>query len=269
MGFWGLLLCIYLFFLLLTFFINQYEVLNKKKSGSIDPFIFVSLLWEGVTTIFVAVLDFLGFFINYDFLFSEGSKKYPIIFVPGYSANRGYFFPYAYFLNKAGYKVFTLPPVPFYCNIYYLAEILGNKVEYVLKETSAEKVILIGHSMGGLISRYYVQRLNGVQKVSMVLTISTPHRGTKIAVFGSGYSAKEMIPESRFIKEINLDINKFFNKVRLVSLGSSADNLVVPYTNSFARVGKKYHLDFLGHNSMMFSQKVFSIILRELETIKG
>ncbi len=267
MGFWGFLLCLYVIFLLLTFFVNQYETLNSERDRTIDPFIFASIIWEGITSLFVLILDFFAFFVNYDFLFKYGTRKYPVILVPGYSANRGYFFPYALLLNKRGYRVFTMPVVPFYCNIYYLAEILGRKVEEVLRETGAEKVVLIGHSMGGLISRYYIQRLGGEEKVAALLTISTPHKGTKLAVFGSGYSAREMIPGSRFLKDINGDIGNHFKKVRLISLGTTADNLVVPYVNSFPRVGKKYRLEFLGHNSMMFSQRVFSIISEELERV--
>ncbi len=268
MAFLELLLCIYIFFLFFTFLLNQYERMNAPLEESFDLFIFFSIVWEGITTIFVFILDLIGFFFNYDSLFREGWREYPVIFIPGYSANRGYFFPYAFFLNRAGFRVFTMPPVPFYCNIYYLSEILQKKVESVLKQTGASKVILIGHSMGGLIGRYYIQRLGGDEKVAALFTISTPHRGTKVSVFGSGYSAKEMVPESNFLKDLNRDMGKYFKKVRLVSLGTKADNLVIPYTHSFAKIGRRYTLDFLGHNSMMFSLKVFEIIVAEAEELE-
>ncbi len=259
------LLFLFLFYLLFTFMLNLYEKLNAPKLESVDPLFWVAIAWEGIVSIFVLILDTFGLFINYDFLFAKGNKRYPIILIPGYSANRGYFFPYAYFLNKAGFKVYTMPPVPFYCNIYYQSEILGRKVDQILEETGASKVILVGHSMGGLIARYYVQRFGGDSKTAKIITISTPHRGTKISVFGFGYSAKEMVPNSKFLKDINSDVSKYFKKVPLVSLGTTEDNLVVPYGNSFAKIGKKYKLNFLGHNAMMFSMKVFYILLEEAE----
>jgi hypothetical protein len=42
----------------------------------------------------------------------------------------------------------------------------------------AAKVILIGHSMGGLVSRYYIECLGGWQNVRRLFTLGTPHRGS-------------------------------------------------------------------------------------------
>lgn len=43
---------------------------------------------------------------------------------------------------------------------------------------TAAKVILIGHSMGGLVSRYYIECLGGWQSVRRLYTLGTPHRGS-------------------------------------------------------------------------------------------
>jgi pimeloyl-ACP methyl ester carboxylesterase len=40
------------------------------------------------------------------------------------------------------------------------------------------KVILIGHSMGGLIARYYVECLEGFKDTRALITFGTPHRGS-------------------------------------------------------------------------------------------
>ncbi|MBQ7846684.1 MAG: alpha/beta fold hydrolase, partial [Clostridia bacterium] len=47
-------------------------------------------------------------------------------------------------------------------------------------ETNEAKFILIGHSMGGLVSRYYIENIND-QYVEKLITICTPH-------YGSGFS---------------------------------------------------------------------------------
>jgi pimeloyl-ACP methyl ester carboxylesterase len=44
------------------------------------------------------------------------------------------------------------------------------------------KVILIGHSMGGLVARYYAEVLEGWRDCRAVITIGTPHRGSVNAV---------------------------------------------------------------------------------------
>ncbi len=40
------------------------------------------------------------------------------------------------------------------------------------------RVILIAHSMGGLVSRYYIECLNGFENVEALYTLGTPHRGS-------------------------------------------------------------------------------------------
>jgi Lecithin:cholesterol acyltransferase len=44
------------------------------------------------------------------------------------------------------------------------------------------KLVLIGHSMGGLISRYFIECLGGWQHTRVLLTLGTPHRGSLNAV---------------------------------------------------------------------------------------
>lgn len=51
------------------------------------------------------------------------------------------------------------------------------------------KAILIGHSMGGLIARYYIEKLNGFPNVRALITFGTPHRGAVdiIEYLANGY----------------------------------------------------------------------------------
>ena len=44
------------------------------------------------------------------------------------------------------------------------------------------KLVLIGHSMGGLIARYFIECLGGWQQTKTLMTLGTPHRGSLNAV---------------------------------------------------------------------------------------
>ena len=61
------------------------------------------------------------------------------------------------------------------------ARLLGEAVEGLAAGTGHERVHVIGHSLGGLIARYYVQRLGGDARVHTLVTLGTPHRGTELA----------------------------------------------------------------------------------------
>ena len=63
--------------------------------------------------------------------------------------------------------------------------------EYI-KELQSDRLILIGHSMGGLDARYAVANLGADEFVKSVVSIGTPHHGTPLADLGNTDVAKAM-----------------------------------------------------------------------------
>lgn len=51
-------------------------------------------------------------------------------------------------------------------------------IQAVMHATSAEKVIVIGHSQGGIVARYWMRMLGGAQYVKHLVCIGTPNHGT-------------------------------------------------------------------------------------------
>ena len=47
--------------------------------------------------------------------------------------------------------------------------------------TGAQQVHVVGHSLGGLVARYHVQRLSGDARVHTLVALGTPHQGTMAA----------------------------------------------------------------------------------------
>jgi pimeloyl-ACP methyl ester carboxylesterase len=62
------------------------------------------------------------------------------------------------------------------------AVILGEYINEVKKKTGAQQVDLIGHSMGGMISRYYIDRIMKERDVAQLIMLGTPSSGTDCAV---------------------------------------------------------------------------------------
>lgn len=83
-------------------------------------------------------------------------------------------------LREYGVHAYAPNVVP-YNRIPVRAQAWKNRIETVLRETGAERVHLIAHSMGGLDARYLISRLDGHEEVKTLTTVSTPHRGSAIA----------------------------------------------------------------------------------------
>ncbi len=81
--------------------------------------------------------------------------------------------------------------------------------ENVLRSLSAmgragQKVILIGHSMGGLDARYAVAKLGLAEHVAAVVTVTTPHRGSPFADWGVR-NVVDRLGVGRLVNLLNLD----------------------------------------------------------------
>ena len=105
---------------------------------------------------------------------------------------------------------------------------LNDIVNTVLAKTGADDVIIIAHSMGGLVTRRYMQ-IFGISKVDKVMTTGSPHHGitgwvsTFCPLFGERLECRDMREDSLFINKLNRepvpDI-KFYN---VVAVGCETD----------------------------------------------
>ena len=88
-------------------------------------------------------------------------------------------------------------------DIRVAAHMLDEQVERVRKQNGGRPVCLVGHSMGGLIARYYVQRLGGDAHVPLVITLATPHSGTAMALWAPPHPVlRQLRPGSPLLAEL-------------------------------------------------------------------
>lgn len=123
----------------------------------------------------------------------------PVVLVAGYLENSGTLRVLAARLRARGFRIVqadfpnTLRRIE--KNVASLREI----VEQVRRETGAAQVAVVGHSMGGVIARTLVQ-VDGCPPLKVVVTIGSPHRGTHVARYGPGPSARDMRPGSEHMR---------------------------------------------------------------------
>ena len=124
----------------------------------------------------------------------------PIIFVHGLSASAPFFKPARnWFIKNGKYNVHEIFAIQFSdiltTDILKAANELKTFVDKVLKYTGREKAVIVGHSRGAFLTRYYVNKLEGRNKVSHLVLIAGPMRG---------YSGVDLNPYfKKIIKEFN------------------------------------------------------------------
>ena len=93
------------------------------------------------------------------------------------------------------------------------------------------KFDLVAFSMGGLVSRYYVQRLGGAKRVEHFVTLATPHQGTRMAFLHPGEGVRQMRPRSSFLVDLERDA-EVLRKVKFTSFYTPLDTVIVPARSS-------------------------------------
>ena len=81
------------------------------------------------------------------------------------------------FLKGIATNGFYAFPYDWRMSVTSASEKLGQLVTKVLEETHAEHVVLVAHSMGGLVTQKYISEAANAKKVSRAVTIGTPYWG--------------------------------------------------------------------------------------------
>jgi len=128
---------------------------------------------------------------------------------------------------------------------------------------NGEKIDLIGFSMGGLVARYYLQRLAGLGRVSRLITISTPHRGTRIAYLHWNRGIRQMRPGSDFLQDLDRDSEKL-KRIPFTSIWTPWDLMIVPAASSVIPEARTVRIAVLAHPLMVRDRRVLQIVEQAL-----
>ncbi|MFE4384486.1 lipase family alpha/beta hydrolase [Streptomyces cyaneofuscatus] len=152
----------------------------------------------------------------------------PVVLLHGFIDNRSVFVLLRRALARHGRRhLASLNYSPLTRDLRTAAELLGRHVEEICARTGQREVDIVGHSLGGLIARYYVQRLGGDHRVRTLVTLGTPHGGTAVAP-GAGLHpiVRQMRGGSPLIEELRLPAPGC--RTRFVSFWSELDQVMIP-----------------------------------------
>jgi triacylglycerol lipase len=111
--------------------------------------------------------------------------RHPVVLMHGFGIGAtfgrgGHMHPLAMHLRTCGVTAYA-PNVAPYETVTARTKTWRRRLDRVLAETGAERVTMIGHSMGGLDARYMVSQMGLADRVAAIVTVATPHHGSHIA----------------------------------------------------------------------------------------
>jgi len=193
----------------------------------------------------------LGYFIPLNKTINNGKKKFPIVLVHGLLNQNLLYYFFKKHLEKQGYQVY-MP------NIGLLTGDISksaHKLSDFFAKKSISNAILIGASMGGVVSLYYLQELDGWNKVKKLITIGSPFKCFPMGKFIYFIKSARQISNDSFLTKLLSKKNKF--KKKTICISSCYDE-VVPANCAKIDGTINETINIIGHiNLIAFSELIY------------
>lgn len=162
-------------------------------------------------------------------------------------------------LETHGIKCFVpkLTPADGRGGLDKLAEGLKSDIDKEFGET--DKFALVAFSMGGLVSRYYLQHLGGAERCEEFITVSTPHHGTKVAYTYPTKGAFQMRPGSDFLRDLE-STESTLGAIPITSYRTPMDLMILPTTSSVWNRAENHSYKVILHPLMLSSKPILDDI---------
>jgi len=198
-------------------------------------------------------------------LFKSKEPKIPILLIHGVLHNRSTFAWMVQRLAWEGWAHFrevnlftTLNSIP------RLAESIAWQARQLADRHGVPQIDIVAHSMGGIIARYFVQQLGGDGLVRHLITLGTPHQGTKLSRLMMLPQYRELYPGSRTLQLLNA--NPIPAQTQALAISGNLDFVMFPKGNHFWPGVRNVELKNVGHAGLLFSRRVAKLITTRLDT---
>jgi len=196
---------------------------------------------------------------------SPSSPRNPVLLIHGINDDGRNMERMARHLRAGGWSVSTMSLKPNRGQVGL--DELATQITVHAEQTFAKgaKFDLVGFSMGGLVCRYYLQRLGGMDRVERFVTISTPHRGTWMAHLLLNAACRQMRPGSAFLRDLSPDAAGMLKGVRFTSIWTPLDLTIIPARSSEIPGARNVRLWVALHPLMVLEPRCLRAVTHALE----
>lgn len=271
-----LILFVLLFFPLVTYALFWYEAGNnryrfrmQRESGGNMAAWVLKGLFSGFWSQILIILFFpFGLFKLLWKSGAEGNSVFPpVVLIHGIYHNASAWIIFRIRLKSAGYHRIHL--INYSSRRHSFREIeqqLARRLEEIGTLEKGKPVLLVGHSLGGLFAKAYAGRKSGLPgpAVKGIITLGTPFKGSKMAVFALGKLAQSLSYGSDLIKE--LEAVEVPPQTPCASLYSPVDNMVLP-PESLAAAPESWIKETtapISHVACLYHKPTFNQVVRLL-----
>jgi triacylglycerol lipase len=199
---------------------------------------------------------------------AQAAGRNPVVFVHGYLSTNSVWGTAMTTFRAAGYPGAQLFAFQYNYNQSNVtsARQLQAFVGTVLATTGAGKVDLVNHSMGGMVTRYYVKNLGGVAVVDQWASLAGANHGTQTANLCAAFAAscREMTPGSAFLQQLNSG-DETPGSIDYRTWSSACDGVITPFSSTALTGAENTDSGCVAHTSFPSNQAVLGQLVNWLD----
>ncbi len=198
----------------------------------------------------------------------KGYGSMNIVFVHGIFDNGGLFRSMEKFFLSLGHSchIPALKPADARHGIADLSGKLGSYIATTLPKDKS--FVVVGFSMGCLVSRYYLQELGGHERCRAFYAVSGPHHGSLLSHLYVGQGAVDMRPGSEFLQKLE-NTQSVLKEMELHSYRTPFDQMIIPPKSSYWEIAENHEVKVFPHTFMLRSKSVMNHINQSLQKINA
>jgi pimeloyl-ACP methyl ester carboxylesterase len=192
-----------------------------------------------------------------DYLPQAEASSPGVLLLHGFSCNRGLWRDQLLALRRRGVPCMALTLEPAYGSIDAYAPAILAALERLRRHGAGAPVVL-AHSMGGLALRA-AWRAQGHEPglLARVITLGTPHHGTRLARWGQTRNARQMRVDSPWLQQLQASEPAWLAQ-RFVCWYGHCDQIVLPTGQAMLAGADNRHLSGHGHLSLVRAGPVWA-----------
>src|SRR5919202_6284133 len=199
-----------------------------------------------------------------DYATRHVSGRNPVLLIHGITDTTVVFRQMVGYLSGRGWSVYSFNMIPNNGD-HPLDNLAAQVADYVAKNFHPKQPLdVIGFSMGGIVSRYYIQRLGGIERVQRFISISAPNNGTLAGYLSYRPGCVQMRPDSEFIRDLNRDCIDILGRLNFTVIWTPYDLMIVPSHSSQMAVGKEVTVPVRLHSWMLTDDRCLEAVATAL-----
>ena len=185
----------------------------------------------------------------------------PVLLLHGVLCNGGVWASTLRHLRNAGVgPVYALSYGPPLASIERFAEQVQQRIDEIRAATGAARLVIVTHSMGGLVALAYLRRY-GAGRVARLVAIGAPFHGSVHARWFFGTSLSQLRPGNAWLAALHARAPAGGPPV--ASIWSWHDSMVTPQTSSLLDGAHNIALTGIGHNALLRNPAVLELVVAE------